>query len=524
MQGLELTFDTLAKTRNEAAVDVLISVLRDPETGIDPLAQPPRVLALRALTARSERAAAERLLAHWPSLHPCEIEFLRDRRSRMIPAVEAFLDRGGEEACLAIDAADALGLNEVLPTLIAMVHSSAAPILQRRAGDAVRRIIEPLGVSARHDRDRATVRSPLITQLAASIRACPEHCGGILGEAFLVACAWADVELQALLSESTSASERMARLLAETADTRVLELLTGFIRRREIPEMVRRVLASRDDECFRAALLLAIGCDPTQTVLRNLCELGMPQACRVEEERLKDLPIDCRASLIHAHTACNPDLVQTLNLAAATAELGTRDGLTAAAVALSRCEVPRAEVWIHAALRTDVSQATSQDERDSFAGVLMRLVRLLEYPDAALVRGVRRVLGPLRASELLPRIESIPLDARRSLGAWVKIIDPEATDHIREALRHPVLTRRLNAIAMADALDAVDRLGQAFVHVARDDHQEARMRAADAMSRATSRQTLEVLGEMLTLPSCPVRDAAVAALRVRQQSFTGDRS
>jgi hypothetical protein len=101
------------------------------------------------------------------------------------------------------------------------------------------------------------------------------------------------------------------------------------------------------------------------------------------------------------------------------------------------------------------------------------------------------------------------------------MIDPEAIDRVRDALRHPVLNHRLDAIAMADALAVVDLLSDSFTHIARQDHQEARVRAAQAMSTASSETTMQLLQEMIDLPECPVRDAALKAIEQRQGMAVG---
>ena len=55
MQGLKLTYETLGSTRNEAAIDVLISALDDDDAGA-------RRFALSALLCRSESRSAEQVL------------------------------------------------------------------------------------------------------------------------------------------------------------------------------------------------------------------------------------------------------------------------------------------------------------------------------------------------------------------------------------------------------------------------------------------------------------------------------
>ena len=74
----------------------------------------------------------------------------------------------------------------------------------------------------------------------------------------------------------------------------------------------------------------------------------------------------------------------------------------------------------------------------------------------------------------------------------------------------------VHLIAMADALAVVDLLAESFTHIAHEDHQEARVRAAEAMATASSETTLQLLQEMTLLPECPVRDAALKALDRRQ--------
>ena len=70
---------------------------------------------------------------------------------------------------------------------------------------------------------------------------------------------------------------------------------------------------------------------------------------------------------------------------------------------------------------------------------------------------------------------------------------------------------------MADAMDVVDLLYDSFAHITREDHQEARMRAAEALAGAASEKTLRLLNEMIELPECPARDTAILAMQQRQR-------
>lgn len=74
---------------------------------------------------------------------------------------------------------------------------------------------------------------------------------------------------------------------------------------------------------------------------------------------------------------------------------------------------------------------------------------------------------------------------------------------------------------MADALAVVDLLSDSFAHIVREDHQEARMQAAEAMSQAEGEFTLQLLKELIDLPECPVRDVAIQAIDKREKNCAG---
>jgi hypothetical protein len=412
----------------------------------------------------------------------------------------------------AMEAAQALELNRLLPELILLAESSASRTIKQRATEAVLAMVGPLGADARCDRNQPTVRGPVVSRLADSVRRFAMHRNEALVDAFLMASTWGDSDLRQMLSDGPQL-ELIFRRLAESADAGVIDLLAGFIRRRNVHDRIGRTIQSRRDEAFRDALLRKIGGEPTATVLRNLHDIGMPAVCRGGEALLDSIAPHYRAALIHLYVAANSDIVETLHLIAATVERSTGCE-TAAAIGFSRCEVPNVEFWMRAAVPVADGDETMIAADDN-ARLLKRLIDLLDHGDPAIVRGVRRVLGPLHADEMLSRFASLRPRSRRRMGRVVMMIDPDAIDRVRDALRHPVLRHRLEAIAMADALAVVDLLSDSFEHIAREDHQEARIRAATVMSQAHGAKTLQLLHEMIDLPECPVRDAAIQAIQRR---------
>ncbi len=511
MQGLELTYETLAATRNEAAVDVLIAALDDPNAAN-------RRRALGALLKRKEPRSSEQVLANWGKLNADDLRVLRPKKSWLNDAIGQALRGQGENVLTAITAAESLQMASVIPQLTLLAESSASRDIQQRASEAVIAIVQPLGRAARADRDRPTVRGPVLARLADSVRRFSMHRNEQLVDAFLLVSTWGDGELRQMTSEDGPQMELICKRLMFTAFPGVIDLLSGFVRRRSIPERIGGIIQARTDEPFREALLRKITSEPTATVLNNIRDIGIPKCCLGGEQILDDIAPDYRAAMIHLYVAGNHDVIETLHLIAAAVEAGGGCE-NAAAMGLSRCEVPDVDLWMRAAICVADGDAVAIAADDN-ARLLQRLIDLLCYPDAALCRGVRRVLGPLHADQMLHRFESLRPRSRRRLGRVVMMVDPDAVERVRDALRHPVLQNRLEAISMADALAVVDLLSDAFTHIAHQDHLQARVRAAEVMSDATGDATLWLLREMTELPECPVRDAALASLEHRQTTKT----
>lgn len=512
MQGLNLTYDTLGNTRNEAAVDVLLAALSDEDSAT-------RRHALNGFLSRQEEKSPEQVLAHWHLLQPDDLRILRPRNKWIAKAIEKALRQSGEEVDRAIDAATSIGLHSAIPQLAMLAESSGSRAQRMKATDAVIELVEPLGRNARADRDQPTVRNPVLARLADSVRRFSMHKNHKLIDAFLLLVTWGDADFRQLLSEKSAQLDLLAKRLRDSQLAGINDLVAGFLRRRNIPDPISAIIQERDQVEFRDALLRTVGNEPSATVIRNLNGLGLPQSCVGGESLMREIPAEYRSALTHIYAATDHDPLDKLHVIATAVECGGPAVAPTAAICLSRSEIPSAKIWMRAAV--PVANGDQEAiESDPNARLLQRLIDLLDHPEPGLVRGVRHVLSPLHAEEMLDRFESLRPRSRRKIGKIVMMIDPDAIDRIRDALRHPVLKNRLAAIATADALAAVDLLCDSFTHISRQDHQEARIRAADVMASANGEVTLDLLREMVDLPESPVRDAAVDALQRREQAVT----
>ncbi len=507
MDGLEQTYDTLATTWNEAAIEVLRSALIDEDVSI-------RVRALVALMRREEPRCGLLVLARWPRLSAGEKRLLAENAKWLEPAIRQRLERAGADVGPAIDAAVELQLTSVVPEIVTIAAASPHRPVRDQATDATLTLIASLGRDARADRDRPTARNPILARLTEAVRRFRDHENRGLLDAFLSVVSWGDSQLRHLIDADSPVSTILVERMASSDRAAVIELVAGFIRRRHLTEGIVWILRGRQDPPFRDALLRAIGNEPCDAVLRNLKRIGTPACCRGGESLLHEVPAECRTPLAHVAITTYRDPIRAMHVACAAIERGGAGCETAVAAALARCPVPSVECWTRAA-GTVAGGDANEIRKDETASLLERLIRLLDHANPSVVRGVRRILAPLHTEQILPRFDTLRARSRRRLGRVVRRIDPSAIDRIREKLRHPVLAQRLQAIAAADALAALDQLADALLPIARADHQEARRRIAVLLAEADGEETLNILREMSEFPDSTVRDTAIEALSRR---------
>ena len=512
MLGLPLTYEILAQSRNEAAVDALVQVLgsNDPAS---------REFAIQTLRNRTEPQAAQAVVGLWDNLNECEQSKLASHRDWLLPTVQAIFEEGGDQLPIAIDIARSLGMTAAFPHLILLAESSIDQKLKTAATKAVLSLVAPLGLAAREDRDQPSVRRPILDRLLDSLRTFSRHRNPHLLDAFMMASTWGDGSLRGILSTDCSERSLLRKRLANTKQPTVIDLLAGFIRRRKVDDSILALIRDRQDVAFRHALLNQIGTKVSTSVQHNLREIGLPRCFVAGRPLIGELPPEQHAALLIAHSIASKKPLGIMHLAVEAIAGGGPGTIAAAAHALSRCDTPDIDFWMRAAV--PVADANEEEiAADENAQLIQGLIDLLDHCDAGIVRGVKRVLGPMHAEAMLPRMQILRPRSRRRLGRVVMMIDSEAVERVSDALRHPVLEKRMEAIAMADALAIVDLLSVSFAHITQEDHQEARRMAAEVLGNAESDETLDLLEEMLRLPASSVRDTAAAAVEKRSQAPT----
>lgn len=515
MHGILLTYQTLATTRNAAAVDLLSRAIDSDNSAI-------ASMAVAALVQRPEPKAARALLLRWPKLAKKDIAVVQKASPWIDTAVMERLttkELGYETeqaTAVAIRAATDLNMLSALVPLIALAESNASTFLRKRASESVVRLVQPLRGLAAGDHATATIRNQVLARLTDSVKRLDVHQNESLVQAFLCVTNAGDGDIRKMIAERGPAFDAILGQFATSDQDAILQLLASYVKRRNPDPKLIQTMRDRTDDKFRNALLDAIGKEPGATTLRNIADLGVPKSWPSGQGLIDQLDPTRHAALVHLFVASQDNTPETLAMLVSAIQHRGPGAVAAAARGLAATKVLDIDFWMRAA---GPIADNNQDRiaADQNSQLLQGLIDLMDHQDDQVVDGVRHVLSPMHADAMLPRMSKLRGRSRRRIGRVVLMIDTDAVNRVRDALRHPVLKHRLEAIAMADSLALVDLLVDSFTHISSQDHQQARISAAEAMGRASSRETVQLLETMVQLPESSVRDAAESALQRRYQ-------
>lgn len=507
--GLDITFHLLATTRNEAAVAVLDAALRIENPAV-------RRRAIDAVIARRSLAAGRTLIERWDSLSEAERAKLDGESDWLVEGLSQDLRSGAAPALRAIQIARALQVDRLAVPLIELAEGHDDERVQEEALEAVWSIVAPIGAAARQDRDRPSLRGPILARLEVSLNRYPTHRKKKLVDAFLAISTWTDRQLWAVLSDDSIVASVVRDRLGTSQAPEVISLLAAAVGQRRCPPAVRVLIAIRQEPAFRDALLDAIGGELHPSVRMNLKAIGMPACCRNGVHLMEELTGTRRTSLALLYSVTDSDAFRVLEMLINALENSPADSKISLLHALP--EVPRldGDRLLRAAVFVSQPKGTKSPSEnhgnEANASLLRRLLHLLEDGDATMERVVQRVLAPLHTENVIDQMERFRPTTQRKIGQVVMRTDADAVDRLRERLRHPVLNRRLQAIAATEAFDVIDELSALLIKIAKDDHQEARIAAIAVLSRSSLPEAWTAIHEIAAGPDSSIRDAALATL------------
>lgn len=523
-QGLAGTFRLLTKTKNEAAVALLIPALDSPFLAIQDE-------ALKALLDRHSVAGQKEVVRRLHEINPRWEAIIDERHGRMsaglrdaVLATNAQLCQNGCRAALWFHEYD------LVPALVNAAEDESNPN-RRLVAETLLKLAELLYEELaaprdyRNRRDPQVIRQHLIGSLEQSVRRYSKHRIDEIVEAFLLLVHRENVTLRQILADPLDPSYRpMIEMLTRSSRGGLIRLVLSFLDDAAPPSAAITLLAHRSDARFIECLAHKIGSDPSATVCSNLKKidnLAWLQGAPTLLEKLDDAAQAGAVQLAMRSSMSRRAVMTMLDFLLAK---GTVGGRRAAAAALAQFNGAEANTLALRGLTDSDPQVQAslllQLRQRGIPGALAKLVEMLESPHEVVRQAVREGLSEFNFKRFLAAFDMLDDEVRRSTGVMVKKIDPEALAGVIEEMTAKSRTRRLRGIGVAVAMDAVSDLEQAFIERLGDEDHVVRAEAARALGTCRSQASLEALGAARADRSLVVREAADESLERLQTAPT----
>jgi HEAT repeat protein len=514
-QGLKTTFDLLAATENQAAVNALIPALDAPEPHI-------QEAALRALLERRSPLGQREVLRRLDR-GPRWRQIVGEYRGRMSAALrDAVVGADEQMFSNGCDAILCFAEYDLVPALLTAAEDEQNPN-GGRAAQTVLELCELLYQELaaprdyRNRRDPQLVRQHIVASLETSIRRYQQHKRREVVEACLLLMNRDNATLKQILLDPFHGSYLIVvDLLTHSQRPGVLRLMLSFLDDPSAPSAAMNIVAHRKDPGFIAHLLRKVGYEPAAAVTQNLKRVDHLSWIKDNLAVLDPLDESAQHSamqLVLATRMKRSDVFQVVEhllrhgnvggRRAAIAALAGFNGTEANALALAAIDDPDPRVQ---------ATALGQLRQRGIPGALNRLVEMINSPHEVVRDALRETLAEFNCERFMAAFDMLDESVRRSTGALVRKIDPRTVPMLQEEFGSPLRTKRLRAIEITLAVNCAAELEGSLIRLLDDEDHLVRAAAARALGQAGTPAARQALQAALADRSETVQEAAHESL------------
>ena len=518
-EALETTFDLLGKTRNEAAVGVLIPAFDSPSRSI-------REAALAAILRRRSPAGQLEVLRRLHLLDDRSQAIVRRYRGRMTQTLRDAVLGSDRQLCTnGCRAAVWFREYDLLPALINVLEDEANPnndLASQTVVELTRQLYAALGCSNGENdhRNPQFFRHQVVGALERSVRRFAGHKRREIIETFVLLVGRENVTLARILEDPRHAAFLvLVNVLSKSPAAGVIGLLLSFLDHPHAPSAALSVLAKRRDLEFIRYLLRKIGREPSAAVKRNLKRIRSIPWVRSGTHLLDRLDDAAQHAMVQLVMSAGIPRAEAFRTVERLLLHGKRGGRRAAAEALGEFSGAEANALTLNALNDEDPQvqahALSQLRSRGIPGTLPRLVEMVDSRHAVVRNAARKGLAEFSFKRFSAAFDMLDEEVRLSTGALVKKVDPQTIPLLEAEMHSRVRTRRLRALAIVRTIGAVSRLERTIVRLLHDDDHMVRAEAAAALEQCHSPASRHALEVALNDRSMAVREAARKSLQHR---------
>ncbi len=518
--GPKATFQFLAKTENQAAVEVLVAAL-------DSGHEATRHGALRALLQRRNEAGHRAIFRRLATFGLNDREIIAERPDRLVRVVaEVLHDRDPtavEKACTTVER---FRLYDALPALIAALvreNNPNAPLLAQ----SVLRLTEAFyGELCKNDartkpRDLRGLRDRITLDLEDAVRKFHRHRQSEAVEALLLLARQKNVTLRDLLSRPREASYApIVELLRTSEQGGVVRLLLGLLDDPKAPLVVADVIGSRTDAKFVGHLARTVGAQPSRAVAESLRRIRNIAWAAPEHPVFAELDEEGQAGAVQVLVGSSVEGESVSAVLAYLARGGKPAGRAAAVRALKDAEGPGVNPIIVDALTDPCAavraEAVVQVRQRQILGAMSLLIRMVDDPAEEVREALKTAMPEFTFRQFLANFDHIDPEQRQVAGALVVKIDAYCVEQVLHELSRlsPVGRRRAVLAALAMGLvSKVSKLEQRIIELLSDEDHIVRVAAATALADCKSTPSWEALRDAMLDRSYVVQEAAEGSLQ-----------
>ncbi len=522
--ALEKTLKLFSKTKNEAAIGVLIPALDSPHPEV-------QEGALRALLSRNSPSGQREVLRRLHTISQPWRGIIEERRGQLSHAIrDAILDvdrQMCDNGCAAV-----LWLREydLMPALVNASEDAANTNAVRVAETAValaellsKQMDGPRDYQDRRDPD--LIRRHLTTTLESSLERFEHHKRKELVEALIVLARHDNPLLHRVLRDPRHpAYLPVIDVLTHSQSPSVIRLLIRWLGDRNVPHSVLNAISHRVDEPFVKIFASCVGNESSDKICANLSRMESFVWASDHSELLAGLEDAQQQGIVQAVICSGMKRLKAFDVVAFFMEYGNPGGRRAACQALAEFTGDHANKYAEMALADDdpgvVAAAVSQLRKRGIHGAMSTLIDMIEHPQQEVRAAAQQSLSEFSFDRFLAAYEMLDEDVRETTGKLVKKVDLATIPALEKEMAHPSRSRRLRALSVATAIDVVVELQSTVLELLGDEDHMVRVEAARALGRCDTDIAREELRDALGDRSVVVQEEAEKSLALLAENRT----
>ena len=517
---LKQTFDVLARTKNAAAVGVLVAAL-------DVADETVQALAVGSLLARGTTAGIVEIIRRSQVLA---------RPARELVAKSApLLGRGLRDSLVSADPplrANALELvrqleeYSELPTLTRLLEEQTIrdrDAIEATAFDLVNRLYEHMQFGTDRDesagflRDAHRIRHQMLATLESACHRFHVHRCRRVVEGLLVLSDPESIYLKKLFQECSDEIRGIAAdLLCSSKHPGVLTLIVASLAQNYPLPATFSAFERRTDPEFICHLLRNWPHKLTAFQQKNLKELRAVAWLESDQKHLALVPAALHCSMVAFLMTTGLPEPQKLAVLEWMVRFGSPEGRMAATGELKELEDERVQDVVLESLDSkepDVQAwATSQLRSWAIPNAMEMLISRLDSPIPEVRQAARDELAGFDVIRVLDIFDHLDSRMRKAVGRLVQKIDPQTPQKLKVEMLNAIRSKRIRAARAALVMNMHLEVANALLVMARDSDNLVRRTAAEVLGKVHSREAIEMLLEMTNDVSPRVRETAAAAL------------